>query len=113
MGAFVSVPECQTYYNITLDCDYVQSNETGRRYQTIGGIEKGRFPGDPDVAGIGVSHLSLLSVKLANEQRHLTWKYGLDSRGLHRRDFVRDIHQLPGHHVASGQGMGVEKTSHR
>lgn len=61
MGSHVSVPECQAKYNVTLNCTVVGRNVTinGKNsietpFTSIGGFSKGQFPGDPDIAGIGV-----------------------------------------------------------
>ncbi|KAK8076980.1 hypothetical protein PG996_003150 [Apiospora saccharicola] len=53
MGAYVSVHECQSRYNVTINCDQTFDNETNT-YKSLGGIERGQFPGDPDIAGIGI-----------------------------------------------------------
>ncbi|KAI1764854.1 hypothetical protein GGR53DRAFT_296690 [Hypoxylon sp. FL1150] len=62
MGSYVSVPECQTRYNITLNCAIEGRNVTGDNgeigqqtpFTKIGDYSKGNFPGDPDIAGIGI-----------------------------------------------------------
>ncbi|KAI3320569.1 hypothetical protein HD806DRAFT_524605 [Xylariaceae sp. AK1471] len=61
MGAFVSIPECKSYYNITLNCSVLDGhgnsvtfNGTWPEDVSLGGYTKGQFPGDPDIAGIGI-----------------------------------------------------------
>ncbi|OTB04540.1 hypothetical protein M426DRAFT_152309 [Hypoxylon sp. CI-4A] len=61
MGSYVSVPECQARYNITLNCAVEGKNTTVNGqlvvespFTEIGGYAKGEFPGDPDIAGIGI-----------------------------------------------------------
>lgn len=54
MGAYVSIPDCESHYNITVNCDYKVTNLTDGREATIGGFGKGQIPTDPDVAGVGV-----------------------------------------------------------
>jgi len=55
MGAYVSMPECQSHYNITVNCDYkVNATELNGTAPTIGGYGRREIPTDPDVAGIGV-----------------------------------------------------------
>jgi hypothetical protein len=57
MGAYVSIPNCESHYQITLNCTVgTKSNSTGN-YTTYGGLEQRDFDGDPDVAGVGVSNL--------------------------------------------------------
>lgn len=55
MGTYVSIPYCQANYNVTLDCS-VNTTVNGT---IIGGLTKGQFQGNPDIAGIGVGVLSL------------------------------------------------------
>ncbi|KAI1371747.1 hypothetical protein F4677DRAFT_450092 [Hypoxylon crocopeplum] len=62
MGSYVSVVECQTNYNVTLNCDVEGMNTaiidgqnvTLPPFTSIGGYSRGQFPGDPDIAGIGI-----------------------------------------------------------
>jgi hypothetical protein len=61
MGAFVSIPECKSHYNVTLNCNVtddqgqdIMFNGTWPANVSIGGHTKGEFPGDPDIAGVGV-----------------------------------------------------------
>jgi len=65
MGAFVSIPECKSHYNVTLDCSVMDDhshqivfNGTWPVNVSIGGYTKGQFPGDPDIAGVGVRERS-------------------------------------------------------
>lgn len=55
MGAYTSVPECQSHYNVTVQCDILFTDSTNTSVKQIGAIEKGHFQGDPDIAGVGVS----------------------------------------------------------
>ncbi|KAK8133481.1 hypothetical protein PG984_005493 [Apiospora sp. TS-2023a] len=41
MGAYVSVHECQSRYNVTINCDQTFDNETNT-YKSLGGIERGQ-----------------------------------------------------------------------
>ncbi|KAI0171694.1 hypothetical protein GGR52DRAFT_433810 [Hypoxylon sp. FL1284] len=61
MGSYVSVDRCQAHYSITLNCSVHVYNDTnngttvpGTSVTEIGGYTKGHFPGDPDIAGIGI-----------------------------------------------------------
>jgi hypothetical protein len=49
MGAYVSIPYCAAHYNVTLDCTLPNGTESA-----IGGVTRGKFAPDPDIAGIGV-----------------------------------------------------------
>ncbi|KAI1343663.1 hypothetical protein F5Y15DRAFT_172649 [Xylariaceae sp. FL0016] len=73
MGAFVSVPYCETHYKITPNCSIADDH-----YQTInltedawpsnisfGGLYKGEFEGDPDIAGIGILAVFVLVTSFA------------------------------------------------
>ncbi|KAI0397196.1 hypothetical protein F5Y17DRAFT_13600 [Xylariaceae sp. FL0594] len=60
MGAFVSIPECKSHYNVTLNCSVMDDrgsqfvfNGTWPDNVSIGGYRKGEFPADPDIAGVG------------------------------------------------------------
>lgn len=56
MGAFVSKEGCQSHYNITLNCPQNATCYNGTsQCSQIGDVERGKFPADPDIAGIGVS----------------------------------------------------------
>ncbi|KAI0131523.1 hypothetical protein F4814DRAFT_406364 [Daldinia grandis] len=56
MGSYISVVDCKANYNVTLDCSIEGRNTTmGETSITrIGNYTKGQFPGDPDIAGIGI-----------------------------------------------------------
>ncbi|KAI2468850.1 hypothetical protein F4781DRAFT_247985 [Annulohypoxylon bovei var. microspora] len=61
MGSYISIAECPTRYNIILNCDIIGNNVTvdGKTvvdapFTRIGQYAKGQFPGDPDIAGIGI-----------------------------------------------------------
>jgi hypothetical protein len=60
MGAYTSVPQCQSQYNVTVNCSIVFTDDTNTTAQSIGTITKGEFLGDPDIAGVGVSMSSCL-----------------------------------------------------
>lgn len=49
MGAYVSIPYCATHYNVTLECEPPNATDS-----SIGGVTRGGFAPDPDIAGIGV-----------------------------------------------------------
>lgn len=55
MGAYVSISECKSHYNITINCDYKNGTADELKPISIGGKTQGAIPTDPDVAGIGVS----------------------------------------------------------
>lgn len=52
MGASISIAQCKSHYNTTVDCS-VTPNDSGG-FQTIAGYERGEVPPEPDIAGIGV-----------------------------------------------------------
>ncbi|KAI1407344.1 hypothetical protein F5Y13DRAFT_183469 [Hypoxylon sp. FL1857] len=61
MGSYISVTECQARYNITPNCHVAGKNITvdgkadvGAPFTSIGNYTRRQFPGDPDVAGIGI-----------------------------------------------------------
>ncbi|KAI0891314.1 hypothetical protein F4806DRAFT_483305 [Annulohypoxylon nitens] len=61
MGSYISTVDCQAHYNITLNCNVIGRNVTidGKTsievpFTQIGDYSKGQFPGDPDIAGIGI-----------------------------------------------------------
>ncbi|KAI1324420.1 hypothetical protein F5Y16DRAFT_424041 [Xylariaceae sp. FL0255] len=61
MGAYVSISQCAAHYNVTLDCDITDAsgqsfdfNGTWPVNVSIGGITKGEFQSNPDIAGIGI-----------------------------------------------------------
>lgn len=54
MGAYVSVYECSSHYNVTIDCTHSDYNNETREYHSLSNFRYGEFPSNPDVAGIGV-----------------------------------------------------------
>lgn len=50
MVAYVSKELCQRHHNITFDCNITSEN-------FIAGIRPGKFQGNPDIAGVGVSYI--------------------------------------------------------
>ncbi|KAI1770557.1 hypothetical protein F4818DRAFT_259868 [Hypoxylon cercidicola] len=61
MGSYVSIVDCQAGYNITPNCAVQGTNVTNdgmtmveKPFTKIGDYSKGQFPGDPDIAGIGI-----------------------------------------------------------
>ncbi|KAK8009445.1 hypothetical protein PG991_011996 [Apiospora marii] len=54
MGAYVSVYECSSHYNVTIDCTHSDYNNETKKYHSLSDFEYGAFPSNPDVAGIGV-----------------------------------------------------------
>ncbi|KAI0834023.1 hypothetical protein F5Y06DRAFT_301058 [Hypoxylon sp. FL0890] len=61
MGSYISVAECQARFSVTLNCTVEGKNTTvdGRTvveapFTRIGNYTRGQFPGDPDIAGIGI-----------------------------------------------------------
>ncbi|KAK7947839.1 uncharacterized protein PG986_008725 [Apiospora aurea] len=54
MGAYVSVYECRSHYNVTINCDHEDINNETQKYNSLGDFGRGQFPGNPDVAGIGI-----------------------------------------------------------
>ncbi|KAK8087406.1 hypothetical protein PG994_002380 [Apiospora phragmitis] len=54
MGAYVSVHECESHYNVTINCQHSDYDNETDTYRTLGGHAPREFPGNPDVAGIGV-----------------------------------------------------------
>ncbi|KAI1651309.1 uncharacterized protein F4817DRAFT_356254 [Daldinia loculata] len=65
MGSYISVVDCQANYNVTPDCSIEGGSITAGHASVtrIGSYTKGQFPGDPDIAGIGVR--SILAVFVA------------------------------------------------
>jgi len=53
MGAYVSTADCESHYNITLDCTYTA--DKNKTHPIIGGYGPSEIPTDSDIAGIGVS----------------------------------------------------------
>ncbi|KAK8038611.1 hypothetical protein PG993_007022 [Apiospora rasikravindrae] len=54
MGAYVSVYECRSHYNVTINCDHQDINNETQKYNSLGEFGRGQFSGNPDVAGIGI-----------------------------------------------------------
>ncbi|KAI0112319.1 hypothetical protein F4776DRAFT_350543 [Hypoxylon sp. NC0597] len=61
MGSYISIAECQARYNVVLNCTVDGKHTTTNGvdaveapFTRIGNYTKGQFPGDPDVAGIGI-----------------------------------------------------------
>ncbi|KAI2602487.1 hypothetical protein GGR54DRAFT_633950 [Hypoxylon sp. NC1633] len=63
MGSYVSVMECRTQYNVSIDCTIQGQNHTvdgsnrtvvEAPFTSIGGYPRQHFPGDPDIAGVGI-----------------------------------------------------------
>ncbi|KXH36431.1 hypothetical protein CSIM01_04946 [Colletotrichum simmondsii] len=52
MGASISIAQCKSHYNTTVDCS-VTPNESGG-FRTIAGYERREVPPEPDIAGIGI-----------------------------------------------------------
>ncbi|KAK1706175.1 hypothetical protein BDP67DRAFT_569726 [Colletotrichum lupini] len=52
MGASISIAQCKSHYNTTVDCS-VTPNDSGG-FQTIAGYERGEVPPEPDIAGTGI-----------------------------------------------------------
>jgi hypothetical protein len=88
MGAYVSITDCQAHYNITLNCSVTTANDN-TTVLAFGDYTRGEFPGDPDVAGIGVCYLFSL---LLNSGMALTW---IDRRHLSCCNIVRAGHDRP------------------
>ncbi|KAK0641829.1 hypothetical protein B0T16DRAFT_461858 [Cercophora newfieldiana] len=65
MGAYVSIPDCKSHYNITVNCDYFVTNLTNGEKPKIGGYGRREIPPDADVAGIGVVSSFLATTSLA------------------------------------------------
>ncbi|KAI1811890.1 hypothetical protein GGS20DRAFT_578745 [Poronia punctata] len=83
MGAFVSIPECKSHYNATLDCSVMDDqrrefmfNNTWPDNVSIGGYTKGEFPADPDIAGIGILgvFIAVTSFALAASATTVFWQ---------------------------------------
>ncbi|KAK9415974.1 hypothetical protein SUNI508_09934 [Seiridium unicorne] len=54
MGAYVSIPDCRSHYNVTLNCTIGNYSDTTHKYESLGNITAGEFKGNPDIGGIGV-----------------------------------------------------------
>lgn len=55
MGAYVSIPDCQSHYNITINCSYAPDVNETNLVAIIGGYGRSEIPTNSDIAGIGVS----------------------------------------------------------
>ncbi|KAI0025952.1 hypothetical protein F4780DRAFT_789440 [Xylariomycetidae sp. FL0641] len=94
MAAFVSFSQCKSYYNATLDCRVTDGqNKTIQKFDyewaktpnvTIGDYTRGTFPGDPDIAGVGVlgSFVAVTSAALALSTADVIWQI----HKTHRRE---------------------------
>ena len=49
MGAYVSVEQCESQYNVIFNCTFKPKENV------VGNIRPGQFQTDPDIAGTGVS----------------------------------------------------------
>ncbi|KAI1204480.1 uncharacterized protein F4807DRAFT_330046 [Annulohypoxylon truncatum] len=83
MGSYISIAECQARYNVTLNCTVVGKNVTvdgenvtDRPFTRIGDYGKGEFPGDPDIAGIGILgvFVAVTSFAIATGIVSVTWQ---------------------------------------
>ncbi|KAK3367640.1 hypothetical protein B0H63DRAFT_455721 [Podospora didyma] len=84
MGAYVSIAECQSHYNLTINCtaDFSSPN---RSEHTIGGFGRYEVPADPDIAGVGIvwTFIAVTSLALVLSimdvlwmiAKFLNWKY--------------------------------------
>ncbi|KAK7457732.1 hypothetical protein Landi51_01865 [Colletotrichum acutatum] len=52
MGASISIAQCKSHYNTTVDCSVTPDGSGG--FQTIAGYGRGEVPPEPDIAGIGI-----------------------------------------------------------
>jgi hypothetical protein len=101
MGAFVSIPDCKSHYDIILNCSVldgyghnVKFNGTWPEDVSFGSYKKGQFPGDPDIAGIGVRKRLARPRPLASPliQNGVAFAYvrmKTDSRSLRRGHIIR------------------------
>jgi len=67
MGAYVSTADCESHYNITLDCTYTADNN--KTHPIIGGYGPSEIPTDADIAGIGVSPGSVVGTLVLIQPR--------------------------------------------
>lgn len=102
MGAYVSIPDCKSHYNVTLDCSYNLSTAV------IGGLTKGEFGSDSDIAGIGVRHHHIMA--MCNDANSTS---SIGARGLLRCHRVRLVHEYLRRCVATCQGSKVEISAYR
>ncbi|KAI0880169.1 uncharacterized protein GGS22DRAFT_175697 [Annulohypoxylon maeteangense] len=84
MGSYISIAECQTRYNITLNCAVIGNNVTvdGNNivdvpFTRIGDYGRGEFPGDPDIAGIGILgvFVAVTSFAVAAGMASVVWQF--------------------------------------
>ncbi|KAI0121358.1 hypothetical protein BJ170DRAFT_588031 [Xylariales sp. AK1849] len=76
MGAYVSVPDCQAHYNVTLNCTLGTFDNATHKFESLGGITRGNFESDGDIAGIGVQgvFIGVTSFALALSIFDLVWQ---------------------------------------
>ncbi|KAI1104821.1 hypothetical protein F4804DRAFT_173116 [Jackrogersella minutella] len=84
MGAYISISQCPERYNITLNCTFEGKNVTvdGQQkveapFTSIGGYTRGQFPGDPDIAGIGILgvFVAVTSFAIAASITSIIWQF--------------------------------------
>lgn len=59
MHYYISVDKCETVYHTYFNCSFPGPPDApilSTNISWVGGMEKGQFEGNPDVAGIGVSY---------------------------------------------------------
>ncbi|KAK4206079.1 hypothetical protein QBC37DRAFT_445190 [Rhypophila decipiens] len=90
MGAYVSIPDCKSHYNETVNCEYNVNVSDSNPFATIGGHRRGEIPADPDIAGIGVvsSFLATTSFALLLSIISVFWSIG-------KRCWGRDYGKTP------------------
>ncbi|KAK3312381.1 hypothetical protein B0H66DRAFT_633087 [Apodospora peruviana] len=89
MGAYVSIPDCRSHYNITVNCNYnVTSDNAKSSNDTIGGYFRGELPTNPDIAGIGVvsSFMATTSFALLLSIISVAWLIGKRCWTRHEHD---------------------------
>ncbi|KAI0161595.1 hypothetical protein GGR57DRAFT_363034 [Xylariaceae sp. FL1272] len=84
MGAYVSTQDCQSHYNITVECAIRYSNGTAIENfdgnwpedVIIGNVTKGEFQGNSDIAGVGILgvFLAVTSMALAVSLVDVAWQ---------------------------------------
>ncbi|KAI1486249.1 hypothetical protein F5X96DRAFT_673855 [Biscogniauxia mediterranea] len=63
MGSFVSIPQCRNHLRVSVNCSVsggvniivIDKVEIKPPFEALGGYLLGEFPGDPDIAGIGLA----------------------------------------------------------
>ncbi|KAI1269672.1 hypothetical protein F5Y18DRAFT_422625 [Xylariaceae sp. FL1019] len=102
MGSYVSIPYCQAEYNITVDCSIRYEN--GTRIDSfdgnwpegvqLGGVSKGEFQGDSDIAGVGILgvFIAVTSFALAVSIVDVLWQVSkvCGKRRSRRRESKKD-----------------------